>query len=400
MKRYKILSILLISIIFITQCTSAMAYDRGVRAMADPNPGYGAGAYLGTDPIGGDKGYSQIFSQDDADYVVDSPTSLINALNNAEPGEIVFVAGDINLTGYSPITIPEGVILAGDRGDWKGLPEGAMIYDDNRGNWQPFFWVETGARITGLRIRGPYGDIDEEEEYPNYQAIGIFVDRPNVEIDNCEIFNWPNAGIILCEDQDNADNFYAGAINTYIHHNTIHHCQLTGLGYGIALGLFEYSVSNPRYMGAVTALIEANLFFKCRHVVASNGNIGKEYEFCYNIISQVGESQYSHMIDVHGGYNRRGSGDNTYIANSWVSIHHNTFMPTDQSAEKHAVDIRGIPIKGGLIYHNWIWNQDPDMGIWQYHCFGEPGNLYVWNNRYGISDPPNISDYYHYVGDW
>lgn len=407
MKNYKIISMYLISIFFIIQCTGTVAAGsnspifKGILAQADPNPGYGAESYQGTDPIGGGLGYGEIFSQEDADYVVNDLTALITVLSNAQPNEIIFVASDINMNGCESITIPEGVTLAGNRGAGvKGRSKGAIIYDDNRGDWDPIIFAEANVRITGLCIRGPFSDVNEDEEYPNCWALGIYSNKPNLEIDNCEIYNWPYSGIILCEEQENVDNFYAGAINAYIHHNTIHHCQILGLGYGISLGLFQYDVSKPRYMGAVSALIEANEFYKCRHVIASIGNIGKRYEACYNIISEVGESLYSHMMDVHGGYDRINYGDQTYIANNWVSIHHNTFMPTGQSEDKYAIAIRGIPIEGGLIYHNWFWNSDPNMGIWQCHCFGEPGNLYVWENRYGTDEPPNISNYYQYFDDW
>ena len=79
---------------------------------AEPNPT--------GNPIGGGPGYTRIISETDSSvkYVVTTKDQLLDSLKNAQPGDIIYVKGnaDINLTGTYGVTIPEGVILASDRG--------------------------------------------------------------------------------------------------------------------------------------------------------------------------------------------------------------------------------------------------------------------------------------------
>ena len=92
------------------------------------------------------------------------------------------------------------------------------------------------------------------------------------------------------------------ASKAYIHHNNIHHCQRSGLGYGVALDEAD-------------AIIEANLFDWCRHAIAGTGSPGTSYEARYNIHL---ENASSHCFDMHGGGDR---GDGTNIAGDWeVSV--------------------------------------------------------------------------------
>lgn len=91
------------------------------------------------DPIGGAKGYSDIFSAADATdpaYVVDTKAALLSALSSAGSGDVIFVDGDIDLSGESDIVIPAGVTLAGDRGTVNGndVSSGAVYqYPDQCG---------------------------------------------------------------------------------------------------------------------------------------------------------------------------------------------------------------------------------------------------------------------------
>ncbi len=290
--------------------------------------GFGYEEYTG-DPVGGGTGYSEIYSANDADYVVTTKQELLTALGNASSGEIIFVnAASIDLTGECSIVIPAGVTLASNRGA-GGTAEGALLYADQSSTPAiPLFLGGAGnVRVTGLRIQGPHSDIgDEAYDPPITRGIQAASSQNScLEVDNCEIFGWSSAGIMVS----------AGTAN--IHHNYIHHCRRTGLGYGVAHG---YSPA--------ASVIEANKFDYCRHAVAATGVTGNSYEAKFNLVL---EHANGHVFDVHGGVDRN---DDTNIAGDNIYIHHNTVMVMDQ----YAVMIRGIPNNEALVYNNWFWRLD------------------------------------------
>ena len=193
------------------------------------------------------------------------------------------------------------------------------------------------TRITGLRFEGPYAG---SERIPHF-AQGLSVAHDNCEVDNCEVYNWNCVGIGV-----------GGGGTVRIHHNFIHHCQLSGYGYGVSTG-------------RANTFIIANKFDWCRHDIASSGSPGDCYEAAWNLVLP---NATSHRFDMHGGRDR---GDATEIAGDWMHIHHNTFQ-----GKNRAVVIRGIPSQGAEVHHNWLNMPAKETVV---SC----GNTRVYRNVYG-----------------
>ena len=108
-------------------------------------------------PIGGGTGYANIITN--GDHTVKDLDALLSALSKARTGQVVFIPGEteIDLTVQIYVEklvleVPEGVILAGDRGQHGS--KGALLSSDAL---KTPVMIRTGGpdvRITGLRIRG------------------------------------------------------------------------------------------------------------------------------------------------------------------------------------------------------------------------------------------------------
>ena len=170
-------------------------------------------------------------------------------------------------------------------------------------------------------------------------------------MDNCEIAGWSHAGIHL-----------AAGDNHRVHHNSIHHCQYNGLGYGVC---HDRAFSR----------IEHNLFNWNRHSIAGTGRPPSGYEAAHNV--EIRHS-LSHLFDMHGGRDRK---DGTNIAGTWIKIHHNTFRPAIR-----AVKIRGLPTEGAEVHHNWFRAPAPGPA-----AVDSPGRTKVYDNAYGMPNP-RLSD--------
>lgn len=317
-----------------------------------PSPSaYGAEVNPTGNPIGGGVGYSDILTE--GDFTVETVDELLSALKEAEAGEVVYIVPDaeIDLTGLKGLRIPPYVTLAGNRG-LDGAP-GPLLFSDEMDTY-PLFEMGEGARMTGIRLRGPDGTT-QDSAYGEPNSLAVRTAGNRVKVDNNEIFNWSYAGVSV------------GHQDAHIHHNTIHHVQRTGLGYPVTVG------------AGGTALIEANYFDWYRHAIASSGMIGAGYEARYNI---AGENATSFAFDMHGGRDfcpKRStpcSETERYMGGEWIHIHHNTFLNTRQ----RAIGIRGVPLQGGSIHNNWFMHTDMDyaVGILTYM-----GNVEIFDNVYG-----------------
>lgn len=330
-------------------------------------PAYGADANPTGNPIGGGTGYTHIIDSSTAKYVVSTKSQLLSALASATSGQIIYVAdsAQIDLTDSSRINVPTGVILASGRG--QNGSSGGLIYTNDTTpdeNQPSLFMIKNGVRVTGLRLRGPSGEMGTYSQGYLYSGLNIISDA-DVEVDNCEIYNWPLCGI------------GAGDGSTpYIHHNYIHNCRRVGFGYGIGV------------MGA-SALIEANLFNYNRHSVMGNRDYPvTNYEACYNVF-ETGCTQ-GQSCDMHGGND---VGDASVPAGGTVLIHHNTFK-----AIWNSVNIRGIPSNQVSVYKNWALH-DPDD--WSpYDVFMQSLDnlgytpyvrMKVYDNWYGSTPPPGVT---------
>ena len=207
----------------------------------------------------------------------------------------------------------------------RGCRAGALLYTDDivkvdYDNERMLVAAED-ARVTGLRIRGPYHDsgwirLSEQDHY--LDGSGVRVAGADVEIDNNEIWGFAASGI-------------SGGTRTHVHHNNLHHMPRQGLGYGVN--------------GGDEVLIEYNYFDFVRHAVASGGR--RSYEARFN---HMGADAISHVFDMHkeGGHT--------------VRIHHNTIEAVNNrlrsSKKVPGVTIRGVPSNVADIHHNWFYNPE------------------------------------------
>ena len=303
-----------------------------------PAETFGCEANPTGNPIGGGEGYQPIFTK--GDPTATNAQEFLDALKRAKPGQVVFIPGhvDIDLTETKSFDLPAGVTIASTRG-LAGSP-GARLFTKRM---ESFTWMRTAGdnvRVTGLRIEGPYADAPRIVPRPQCLSIRHY----NVEIDNCDVSAFI-AAIGVSSD----------ALKVHIHHNYIHHCQRTGLGYGVST-----ACSDTRVI--------ANKFDYCRHHIASSGTPGASYEAAWNF---VGPNANGHNFDVHGGADR---GDNTQIAGDWFHIHHNTFQ-----SRRPAVVIRGVASQGAHIHHNWLHSPVNNAVVFR---APSPGNK-VYRNVYG-----------------
>jgi hypothetical protein len=293
-----------------------------------------------------------------ADRVVSTAPEVLEALERARPGHIVYVddRAQIDLSGRSgKVVIPFGVTLASGRG--RGDSAGALIFTTDFGA-MPLLWAGGDhVRITGLRLRGADRETRKSTyELPNGRGVdtkyGAREARArwanHLEVDNCEIWGWSHAGIFL------------SGKGHHVHHNHIHHCRREGLGYGICLS------QEP-----AVCRIEANLFDHNRHDIAATGYPGNAYEACYNVSAGGGTA---HAFDMHGGrYYPRGKGGGVQvIGGDWIHIHHNTF---DVGWPVSAILIRGTPRWRGDIHHNRFVSGARAIGAWG-------GGLNCYENRF------------------
>ena len=337
---------------------------------------YGADAKPTSDPLGGGVGYSAIIDPKSADFTVSTRSELLNALQNAVSGQIIYVtdSASIDLTGDNNIKIPAGVTLASGRG--RGNSLGALIYSNSPNELYLFITSGEGVRVTGLRLQGPDPNRRTEQMQWLY-AQGRFYDLPNsagvmsrysrLTVDNCELYGWTRSVFV-----------YTGSLDNHIHHNFMHHNQREGLGYGVDVK-----------QGA-SALIEGNVFNWNRHAIDGDygSSPGASYEACYNLV--LGDTT-SHYFDMHGGND---ASDPTIPAGDTVKIHHNTFM---ESSER-VVAIRGIPTTGVWVYKNWVLatptDDYPEEYIFTQLLNKLPGHtpyekMSVYDNWFGATPPPS-----------
>jgi hypothetical protein len=350
---------------------------------------YGAEANPTGNPIGGGDGYTGIMGPGAADFLVNNKSELLSAIDQVAsggmptgtvnelpirlagvtPGKIIYVADEakIDMTGEKNIVIPADITLASGRGR-DGSPGGLIYTDDLKDAsgrvWNTLFKVGDNVRITGLRLQGPDSEIGRDAyEYELYDGVAA-LGTSGLEVDNCEIYNWSAAGIALYESQTG-----------HVHHNHIHHCHRTGYGYGVAVS-------------GATAAIEANLFDHNRHsVMGTMGYPLSEYEACYNHFL---EHANGHAIDMHGGNDVN---DASVPAGGTITIHHNTFEESGHSA----VNIRGIPATGALVYANWALDDPSEHSpewIFLQSLDGLDGHtqyerMEVYDNWYGTGSPPS-----------
>uniref|UniRef100_F4C961 Right handed beta helix domain-containing protein n=1 Tax=Sphingobacterium sp. (strain 21) TaxID=743722 RepID=F4C961_SPHS2 len=279
-------------------------------------------------------------------YLVNTKAELIDALQKAKSGQVVYVEDNasIDLSGSMKIIIPAGVTLASGRG--KNGSRGGLLYSNKNGT-KPLFTIGgANVSIVGLRIKGPDTEIyangkdafagksNEEKKKNRLQLYkqnmygvpvseGILNGCANFEVRNCEIYGWTHAGIVIVDGGDGSRIF-----NNYIHHN-----QRFGLGYGVVVD-------------GAKAIIKGNLFDYNRHSVAGTGRMGSSYEVSYNKFLENNNTTWA--IDMHGGADRK---DGSNLAGSNLVVHNNIIRLKGSAL---AVVVRGVPSDDAKIYNNDI----------------------------------------------
>jgi len=271
-------------------------------------------------------------------------TELTTALSGASSGDKIDVTADIEIT-TAGLSIPAGVEIYSS--SFKRL------YSNNR-DTHPMLSPQANVKIHDLRLIGPNGSRDPAPGSEEAQAMSYNVD--GVQVYNCEIAFWPEIGILAMGD------------NTVIHDNYIHHCQASGLGYGI-----DVEGGN--------ALIYNNIFEYCRHHITSSGAAGMSYEAHHNLILVHSDVPNDHNFDMHGGYDR---GDGTVEAGDWINIHDNEFQDT----RDYAVVVRGNPRQASYVQNNYFHHDNQAAAVLQgYPGYSgtsfTPANLTISSNTYG-----------------
>lgn len=330
---------------------------------------YGAESNPTGNPIGGFVNYSRIVNSSNATYYVNTKEEFLYALSDVLPGEIIYINDSVTLdfSGDDEIIIStNNITIASGRGN--NYSQGALLRKDVKqftgaGTYEYFFKIySSNVRFTGLRFDGgsPFcdkefhnavyyqGRIELADAYTDIYrpSKGVYSDASFVEVDNSEFFGWRGSAVEAGEN----------GTNNYFHHNYIHNTCHHGLGYGAA----------SAYGNNITVLIEANLFDKNRHSIASTYD-PTSYEARYNI--QMSNSG-SHSFDRHGNEDYTSGGNYTII-------HHNTFYTETGTFVYKAIGIRSPPNaeNGGQIYNNWFQDTNISTAIFTVNSSGErPAN--------------------------
>lgn len=306
-----------------------------------------ASAELGScDVIGGGSGYSSVLLNSNAkDYV--TATNFEELKQYIELGkQYIFIPPDVTITvpnAQASLRIKSGQTVFGDRGI-EGS-KGALLvtpYLNDETNAYQVYELESGARITGLRIQGPSG-----ETTTNNKTIGMqfVVGSSGIEVDNNEIYNWPWAGVSVKTSVDNK-----------IHHNFIHDNIRSELGYGVV-------VQN----GNAQTEIYCNTFNANRHSIAGKGDDGEGYNAHDNLILPGGARGAYHQFDMHQGTQGHGG---KYIAATNNIFDYGAYGTSNRGS----IYIRGVPTDGPITVTGNIFTQGWAVGS-QFAVGGVDGSV-------------------------
>lgn len=363
---------------------------------------YGAGAYTGSNPIGGGNGYVSPhgYSQATADYVVTSLAQLQSALSAATSGKVIWIPNGVTITWSSTTgaigTLKAGAVLASNRGQ-DGVAGGQIKATGNAPSFMtPLIWASSNSVISGLQFVGP-GSLTGTGGPRNCAIRGVNSAK-RIEVENCSISYFYEGGIYfngggMTWNDDGPNGRH------WVHYCNIHHVQKHGFGYGVSME------------GACSYLVETCIIEHCRHLVMGQaGGVGS-YEARYNIFGDAdyraggtGAWYVNHQVDWHG----------SAYSCAYSLIHHNTFSANDrnelgQAQEPHTnVGVRGKAMYYCLVYNNWTKKtRNNQSGLFSETVVnsaftaltngGDPlgsgyplssYNMQVYDNWYGPAAPP------------
>ena len=269
------------------------------------------------------------FVMPEFDYKVRTKEEFLAALKSIRSYGVIYIEGDveIDLTDEGTVSVRTGVKLISDRGNNGSL--GARILSRNPRSF-PMFECGSYVSFIGLRIDGTDNDIYfnnvkratfKENTYGPGVTQGIRTHRKGLTILNCELSGWTHSAVLI-------KGGSGKIMYSYIHHN-----RRSGLGYGVTVDGGE-------------ATIEGNLFDYNRHSIASTGVENSSYTVINNIFLENGTS---HVVDVHGGKDRR---ENNDIAGKHFVVKGNWFRLNQDSGG--AFVIRGVPTQKAEFIDNVI----------------------------------------------
>lgn len=332
-------------------------YPWGANTNANPYQNQNKYVYTGVQPI--DAQFSSASYPDrvqpaEADVTVSTVSDLYTALGNATDGQTIWVAdGDYDITGQTRRrNLPANATLAGD---------GARIYAP--GGMNGFLALTNdGARVTGLRFEG-----DQAAGSYTTQTIAILA-RANVQIDNCEFYNWQTSAVYVGWPTDTPTRH----VTPRIRHSVFRDCRTSGYGYGVAC-----------YSG--DPMIEYNFLNNNRHSIAASGGSESSYQAHNNLFGTDASSAL--VMEQHTPGGKR------------IDIRHNETQiqqtPAGNWARSYAQ--RGTPSQVANFYNNWTHNPYPPedteplndySSLVQYdHGSTTWVNVEWGNNHHGTSKP-------------
>lgn len=298
------------------------------------------------------------------DFVVATKADLLDALDSASSGNLIYLEGDadVDLTDTNNLTVPGGVTLASNRGA-DGSPGGRL-----RTNSVSRPLLQTGGdgvRLIGLRLRGQqpdgYFDPNSQNVY-GHDSEGFRSLHAGTEVRNCEVSHFTYSGIVT------------RGSNELVRRCHIHNNCMRGLGYGITVL-------------SQTAKIRYNFFNYNRHSVACAGARNQSY-VCENNIQ--GPDTVSHSFDVHSP----GGGEFHFRNNQILATRTIHGTPTE------GIFVRGRPQRRSTVSNNAFAHPTPpsdrptnDGAIFQTETGGQWRNLDFWSNRFAITEMLPWSDW-------
>ncbi len=348
MKQYrKYLLACIVALLAVIAALMAVASTEATAVQGATSVLYGAGAYTGSNPIGGGEGYVSPhgYSQSNAEYVVSTASELTRALSLAGSGDVIWIPGNvtIGMGSFRGVVVPAGVVIASDRGSDGSL--GALFSDTSTSGVA--FSARDNAVFSGLRFRNSHATASGRTLMSS--------SGHGVEWENCEIRDFGYIGLWFGTHSmawDSPDR-------NWVHHCIISGFQQTGLGYGIGLT-------------GTSVLVECNKIQNCRHLISGQrtdaGQAVTNYEFRYNECGDAlyWQSSWSYNVqtDQHGGNDSQAWGNPdppnaTTAAGGTLKIHHNTYTSNSGQAN---VGIRGIPATMCEVYNNWTRKTNGSSG--------------------------------------
>jgi hypothetical protein len=233
---------------------------------------------------------------------------------------------DVGKMCVPPVLIPAGVTVRGGR---NGVLEGPQISLTSvlPGQKSVVLFQVAGedVRITGLRILGTSRSKDDSQALSD----GILIpNQINTIVDHNDISDWTKAAVDILgtgTDDNAACNkpvppdrrFNARVVRNFVHHNEMH-----GLGYGVAIGQDGY------------ASIVGNTFLQNRHAIAADGTQLDAYNAVNNLVLSTVPTYGFEGRDVEHDFDMHGSGFGTQhdngVAGNSVLISGNTFLGTNR----------------------------------------------------------------------